>query len=85
MAEFNLQKMKKQFEEVSNMLDKLVGGNTATSLFAVDTANLTDRNCTTFCQDKCSGSVGSHTGQTSGTVIDKLLKPIGGGTIESAK
>lgn len=35
MAEFNLQKMKKQFEEVNNMLDKLVGGNTATSLFAV--------------------------------------------------
>lgn len=32
MAEFNLQKMKKQFEEVNNMLDKLVGGNTATSL-----------------------------------------------------
>lgn len=52
MAEFNLQKMKKQFEEVNNMLDKLVGGNTATSLFAVDTANLTDRNCTTLCQDK---------------------------------
>lgn len=51
MAEFNLQKMKKQFEEVNNMLDKLVGGNTATSLFAVDTANLTDRNCTTLCQD----------------------------------
>lgn len=89
MAEFNLQKMKKQFEEVNNMLDKLVGGNTATSLFAVDTANLTDRNCTTLCQDKCSGSVGSYTGQTSGTVIDnKPFKPIGSigrGTIESAK
>lgn len=69
MAEFNLQKMKKQFEEVNNMLDKLVGGN--------------------LCQDKCSGSVGSYTGQTSGTVIDnKPFKPIGSigrGTIESAK
>lgn len=70
--------MKKQFKEVSSMLDKLVGGKTATSLFAVDTANLTDMNCTTFCQDKCSGSIGSHTGQTSGTVVDKPLDPDGG-------
>lgn len=36
MAEFNLQKIKKQFEEVNNMLDKLVGGK---SEFCLPTVN----------------------------------------------
>jgi hypothetical protein len=85
MAKLNLKKIKKQFEEVSNMLDKLVGGKTATSLFAVDTANIADRNCSTFCQDKCSGSIGSYTGQTSGTVVDNPIKPIVGDTLTTAE
>lgn len=57
--------MKEQFEEISEMLDKVVGGQ---NLFGIDTETEGRESCTTLCFTKCERSVGSVSGSTRGTL-----------------
>lgn len=56
--------MKKQFEEISSQLDKIVGGQ---NLFDIDTqANGGDLDCLISCSKCLPGAVGSVKGTISG-------------------
>lgn len=57
--------MENQFEEISSMLDKVVGGK---SLFSIDTTLNSVEKCITICTDNCSYGIGTVTGDRTGTI-----------------
>ncbi len=58
--------MKEQFEEISLMLDKVIGGQ---NLFAIDTETEEKEICISTCPKVCPNGVGTLDGVKKGTVI----------------
>lgn len=66
--------MKEQFEEISLMLDKVVGGQ---NLFEIDTNTEEKEICSSNCPRECTGGVGTVDGTKKGTIISTpTLEPI---------
>lgn len=57
--------MAKQIEEISSMLDKVVGGK---KLFNIDITLFDTERCTTICNNICEGAVGSVSGSKCGSI-----------------
>lgn len=67
--------MKKQFEEISSQLDKIVGGQ---NLFDIDTQANDTVICKDSCSEICNDGPGSITGFVKGTKYPEPepLKPV---------
>ncbi len=65
--------MKKQFEEISSQLDKIVGGQ---NLFDIDTMSNDKIVCSNICSETCTNGFGTITGEHKGTKVPEPLKPI---------
>ncbi len=61
--------MKEQFEEITSMLDKVIGGQ---DLFAIDTQVSDVERCSTICSNECTPSFGTVNGSKRGSITPSL-------------